>query len=135
VIGAHAVDAQVAILRQFVRFVIVGASNTLLSFACYAILVALSVPYVAAAAIAFAVGATNGYVFNRRWTFAVRGSARSRLMYAVVAAAGAAVMSAFVWLLVHEGDTGRIGGYVAAIPPVTVGTFAANRLWTFADRN
>ena len=134
-IGAHAIDGSAAILRQFVRFVIVGASNTILSFACYAILVTLSVTYVAAAAIAFAVGATNGYIFNRRWTFAAESSTRSRVMYAVIAAGGAASMSALVWLLVHEGDTGRIGGYVAAIPPVTVGTFAANRVWTFADRS
>ncbi len=134
-IGADTLDAPAGVLRQFVRFVIVGASNTLISFVCYSILLAIDVPYVAAAAIAFAVGATNGYVFNRRWTFAAPGSARSRLMYAVVAAGGAASMSALVWLLVHEGDTGRIGGYAAAIPPITVATFAANRAWTFAERN
>ena len=29
----------------------------------------------------------------------------------------------------------RIAAYAVAIPPVTVGTFLANRLWTFADEH
>ena len=124
-----------AVVRQFTRYVLVGATNTLISFVCYSILVALSTPYVLAAALAFTAGAANGYVFNRRWTFDARSSARARTVYVLVQAAGALSMSLFVWLLVHEGDTGRIGGYLAAIPPVTVGMFAANRTWTFADRS
>jgi len=30
--------------------------------------------------------------------------------------------------------TGRVWAYVFAIPPVTLGTFVANRLWTFSER-
>jgi putative flippase GtrA len=122
-------------LGQFGRFVVVGASNTAISFVAYALLVSLSTPYVLAAAVAFALGAVNGYVLNRRWTFAARDSGRARLVYAGVQTAGVLTTSLLVWLLVHEAAAGRIGAYAGAIPPVTVSMFLANRLWTFADRN
>ena len=121
--------------RQFARFLLVGVGNTVISFVAYRLLLALATPYVIAAALGFSVGAVNGYVFNRRWTFAARDSARARLVYVVVQAAGAASTSLFVLLFVRGFGVDKVGAYVAAIPAVTVCTFMANRLWTFADRN
>src|SRR2546423_7927116 len=57
------------VARQFVRFVVVGASNTLLSVAAYVALLAVGVPYLLAAAVGFAAGATKRYLLNRWWTF------------------------------------------------------------------
>ncbi len=55
---------------QFVKFGIVGVSNTLLAFAVYTVLLKVfGVWYVAASAIGFASGAVNGFLLNRRWTF------------------------------------------------------------------
>jgi putative flippase GtrA len=51
---------------QLVRFLVVGVGNTVLSFVVYRLLLALGAWYVIAAPLAFAVGAVNGYIFNRR---------------------------------------------------------------------
>jgi putative flippase GtrA len=120
--------------RQFGRFLLVGAANTVLSFVVYRLLLVPGTPYALAAPLAFAAGAVNGYVFNRRWTFAARDSARARLLYLAVQGVGAGSTSLLVLLFVHAAGTGRIGAYLAAIPPVTVCMFAANRFWTFAER-
>jgi len=122
-------------VRQFRRFLLVGLGNTALSFAVYRLLLALGTPYVLAAALGFAAGAVNGYVFNRRWTFAARDSTRARVLYVAVQAAGAASTSLLVLLFVRAAGTGKVGAYLAAIPAVTVCMFVANRVWTFADRN
>jgi putative flippase GtrA len=122
-------------VHQFARFLLVGLGNTALSFVVYRLLLALGTWYVIAAPLAFAVGAVNGYVFNRRWTFAARDSARARVLYVTVQAAGAGLTSLLVLLFVRAAGTGRVGAYLAAIPPVTVCTFVANRLWAFADRS
>jgi putative flippase GtrA len=122
-------------VRQFRRFLLVGVGNTVLSFIAYRLLLAVSTPYVLAAALGFAVGAVNGYVFNRRWTFGARDSARARLLYLAVQTVGAASTSLLVLLFVRFGGTGKVGAYLAAIPPVTVCMFLANRIWTFADRS
>jgi putative flippase GtrA len=120
--------------RQLARFLVVGVGNTLVSFVVYRVLLALGVWYVVAAPLAFAVGAVNGYIFNRRWTFAARDSTRARVLYVGIAVLGAAATTLLVPLFVEAG-TGKVVAYLAAIPPVTLCMFAANRLWTFADRN
>src|SRR6266852_1275739 len=58
------------VLVQFVKFGIVGISNTLLTFAVYTLLLKVfGVWYLAASAIGFIAGAVNGFLLNRRWTF------------------------------------------------------------------
>jgi len=118
--------------RQFLRYVLAGLVNTTLSFGVYRGLLEIGTPYAVAAPLAFAVGSVNGYILNRRWTFAARDTARARLAYVVVQAAGAGMTSLLVFLFVHAGGTGRVWAYLAAIPPVTVATFLANRFWTFS---
>ena len=121
--------------RQFVRYVLAGLVNTTLSFGVYRGLLEIGTPYAVAAPLAFAVGSVNGYILNRRWTFAAADSTQARLVYVVVQAAGAGTTSLLVFLFVHAAGAGRVWAYLAAIPPVTVSTFAANRLWTFAERD
>ena len=122
-------------MRQLTRFLVVGVGNTVLSFVVYRLLLAVGTPYVAAAPLAFGAGAVNGYVLNRRWTFAARDSTRARVLYVGVQAVGAVSTSLLVVLFVHAAGTGRVVAYLAAVPPVTVCMFAANRLWTFVDRD
>ena len=121
------------LLRQFSRFLAVGVGNTAISFAVYRILLWPGTPYVIAALAAFAAGAINGYFFNRRWTFAARDSTKARVVYVAVQVASAAATSLLVYAF-HRAGVPRGWAYLAAAPPVTVGMFLANRLWTFADR-
>ena len=117
-------------VRQLARFLAVGVSNTLLSLAVYAALLAAGAPTPAAAALGFATGAVNGYVLNRTWTFAARDSAAARARYVAVQAAGTAANAALVSVLAGAG-AGRLAAYAVAVPPVTLATFLANRGWTF----
>jgi len=117
---------------QLARFLVVGVANTALSFVVYRLLLAVGAWYVIAAPLAFAVGALNGYVFNRRWTFGARDTTRARILYVSIQAAGALSTSLLVLLFVHVG-VGKVGAYLVAIPPVTLCMFAANRSWTFTE--
>jgi putative flippase GtrA len=119
--------------RHFVRFLIVGVANTLITFVVYRLLLTVDVAYVVAAPVAWAVGAVNGYVFNSRWTFAARDSTCARIVYGLVTAAGAGSSSLLVWLFAAAG-LGKVEAFLVVLPLVTVATFAANRIWTFADR-
>src|ERR1700736_3321767 len=79
-----------AMLLQFIKFGTVGVSNTLLTFLVYTLLLKVfGVWYLAASAIGFAVGAVNGFLLNRRWTFRGHvGDARTPLRWAVVQTCG-----------------------------------------------
>jgi putative flippase GtrA len=120
----HGVSAQLA------RFLTVGLSNTALSYVVYASLVFV-VPYWIAGALAFAAGATNGYVLNRRWTFSSPDSNGARLRYLAVQLAGLGASTGMLRLLVSDAGVHRIWAYALAVPPITAGTFLANRGWTF----
>jgi putative flippase GtrA len=123
-----------ATYRQFGRFLLVGATNTALSFVVYRLLLVITTPYLLAAPLAFAVGALNGYIFNSRWTFAAHDTIRARLLYVLVVAVGSASATLLVLAFAQGAGTGKVLAYVAALPPVAAGTFLANRRWTFADR-
>jgi putative flippase GtrA len=121
------------VATQFARFVVVGASNTLLSLAAYLALLAVGVPYLLAAALGFAIGATNGYLLNRWWTFsAPPASPRQVAAYLAVQAVGLLITVGVVGLL--HGHTPKLAGQAVAIPLATVAMFSLNRTWTFRGR-
>jgi putative flippase GtrA len=118
---------------QFVKFGIVGVSNTLLTFIVYTVLLKVfGVWYIAASAIGFIVGATNGFLLNRRWTFAGHaGDALTPVRWAIVQGCGLALNLGLLFLFVHEAGLGELIAQAFATVGVTVTTFFANRAWTF----
>jgi putative flippase GtrA len=124
------------VLVQFVKFGIVGVSNTLLTFAVYtALLKVFGVWYLAASAIGFAVGATNGFLLNRRWTFREHvGDALTPVRWGIVQSAGLGINEALLYVLVHDGHLDKLLAQAGATAVVTVTTFFANRAWTFRAR-
>jgi putative flippase GtrA len=116
--------------RQLLKFGVVGVANTLLSLLAFRLLTTsgLSAPF--ASAIAFLVGAVNGYRWNRSWTFAARDSTRARVRYLAVHAAGLGLTSTLVWLLVGARIEPTLA-YLLTLAVVTCSTFAANRRWAF----
>jgi putative flippase GtrA len=131
-------DGAARILRmplvlQFVKFGIVGISNTLISFAVYALLLkAFGVWYVAASGIGFAVGAINGFLWNRAWTFRGHvGDALTPVRWFVVQSCGLLGNLGLVYLFVDGAGLGKLTGQAATVAIVTVLTFFANRAWTF----
>ncbi len=121
------------VLVQFVKFGIVGVSNTLLTLAVYTVLLKVfGVWYLAASAIGFAVGATNGFLLNRRWTFREHvGDALTPVRWGIVQSGGLGVNEALLYLLVHDGHVDKLVAQVCATAVVTVTTFIVNRAWTF----
>ncbi len=95
---------------QLCRFAVVGVANTVLSYLLYTALVAARVPYPMAGAIGFTAGAINGYILNRRWTFAAFDSRRTRTRYLAVQLGGLGATTALLWLVVTVG-TSRFAAY------------------------
>lgn len=56
-------------LYQFVKFGIVGTSNTLIAYAVYSICVFVGIHYIVANAIAFLVSVLNAYFWSDRYIF------------------------------------------------------------------
>jgi putative flippase GtrA len=124
---------ELAAVAQFVKFGIVGVSNTVLSFAVYALLLKVfGVWYVAASGIGFAVGAVNGFLLNRRWTFKEHvGDALTPVRWGVVQSCGLGLNLGLVYVFVSDAGLDKLVGQACATAIVTVLAFFANRAWTF----
>ena len=119
---------------QFVRFCLVGASGYAVNLAVYAALLAAGLHYLAAAAVSFLVAAASNYLWNRIWTFQARqirvlGQSMRAL---IVSALSLAANQLFLAVLVGAG-AGHLQAQAVAIVLVTPFSFAANKLWAFAD--
>src|SRR5580658_4586881 len=104
------------VLVQFVKFGIVGVSNTVLTLAVYTLLLKVfGVWYLAASAIGFAVGATNGFLLNRRWTFREHvGDRLTPVRWALVQSAGLGVNEGLLFVFVHDGRLDKLLAQVCA---------------------
>lgn len=129
----HSAISSRPLAAQFVKFGIVGVSNTLLTFVVYTLLLKVfGVWYLAASAIGFLVGATNGFLWNRRWTFREHvGDALTPVRWFVVQGCGLALNLGLVYVFVHDAALDKLVGQACATAVVTVLTFFANRAWTF----
>jgi dolichol-phosphate mannosyltransferase len=119
---------------QFVRFCAVGASGYAVNLAVYAALLAAGMHYLAAAAVAFLVAAASNYAWNRTWTFRTSDapvlSQGARAL--VVSALSLAANQLFLLALVSAG-AGHLAAQAVAIVLATPFSFAANKLWAFAE--
>jgi putative flippase GtrA len=117
---------------QFARFAIVGATNTAITLVSYGLLVSAGVAPVAASAVAFALGALNGYRLNRGWTFrSSRRGAAAGARYVTVQLAGLGLNAAGVAVAVGWVAVPRLAGEIAILPLVTTMTFLLSRNWVF----
>ncbi|GAC1323162.1 MAG: hypothetical protein NVSMB25_19190 [Thermoleophilaceae bacterium] len=118
---------------QVLRFLLVGVTNTAVSLVVFAVANRLGVWYPVASAVAFAVGALNGYTLNRVWTFRAGAFSRSRFArYAVVQLVGLGVNELAIIVAVDALGTEHVLAQVFALVMVSAMTFALNRQWAFA---
>jgi putative flippase GtrA len=119
---------------QFARFVVVGASNTALTLATYALLLAGGLHYLYALVPAFALGALNGYTLNRAWTFRAGRFQRAALArYVAVQLAGLGANALALVIFIELLAMPRVFAQLLATPLVSCLTFAGSRCWVFAQ--
>lgn len=121
---------------QFVKFGLVGLSNTLLTYVSYALLLLVGLHYQLANIISYAIGILNSYYWNNKYVFvAEEGVKRNHLKALVKVAASYGVtfvlstVLLFVWvdLLGISEFLGPIINLVITIPL----NFILNKLWAF----
>jgi putative flippase GtrA len=117
---------------QFVRFCVVGGTNTLLTLATFALLTGAGLSPAPASGLGYALGAANGYVLNRSWTFrSSRRGARMIARYLAVQTFGAGCSAAFVGLASADLSLRRLAAECMVLPFVTAMTYTLSRRLVF----
>ena len=125
--------SDIALLAQFLRFLLVGGIATLIH---YVLLIALhsrlGVPAVAASAVGFVVSAVFNFIASYRYTFRSTTSiARSAVKYALVATAGLLLNSAILATVIEVFGWQYLVGQVLATCIVLAWNFLLGRYVTF----
>lgn len=121
---------------QFLRFLIVGGSGTVLNMAVFTLCTDLiGIHYVLASVIAFMFAVTSNYCWNRWWTFKWRGRRGMATQY--VQFVTVSLLALGVNLLVLRSAVELLGlgpkiGQLAGIAAGTLFNFGGYKLWVFA---
>lgn len=127
-------------LCQFIRFGVVGLSNTVIMYVVYVILVALSVHYLIANFIGFMVSVVNAYYWNDRYVF-VKEDGQKRIWWKTfiktfISYSGTGLILNNVLLFIWV-DLFHIGRMIAPVLNlfITIPTnFLLNKFWAFRKR-
>ena len=135
--------------RQLVKFCLVGATSTVVDKGTLWLLVSRispRTPWWISATLSFSLAVTNGFVWNRRWTFRARGRSSLRAQYSMFLftnVVGLLLNLALTkgFLVFFTGQLRHIGGNpkatkvliasLSAVPCVMLWNFTASKYWTF----
>ncbi len=128
--------AQNPMFRQFGRFLIIGFMNTGLDWIVFFALTSwvgwFGQHLLVANAIAFGVGFTNSFIFNRRWTFRSGDPrvARQLIIFLLINLAGLGI-SQTILATVYAFTTSRLLSKTAAVGLTMFWNFFAGRAFAF----
>ena len=127
-------------IYQFIKFGLVGISNTLIAYVTYSLCVYIKIHYLIANAIGFLISVLNAYYWSDRFVFKKKeGETRSSLWtlaktYIAYGSTGLLLASIFLYVYV---DRLFISEYVAQLLVLVVTiplNFIINKFWSFKTK-
>ncbi len=140
VIGRELPDEVFASFMQFVKFGIVGASNTLISYLTYVIGISVGLYYLAASILGFVVSVIHSFYWNNKYVFAADDTTQRNLWksfcrtFVAYAGTGLVLNNILLYFQVN------VLGWSKVIAPlvnllITIPlNFLLNKLWAFRNK-
>ena len=122
---------------QFLKFGIVGLSNTVISYLIYSSLVYFCIHYIIASIIAFIISVLNSFFWNNKYVFKKQSDQKRNVMLSLIktyisyAFSGLIIQNILLFILI---DIIHISKYIAPLLGLTVTVplnFILNKLWAF----
>lgn len=124
-------------LWQFVKFGIVGCSNTLINLGVYYLCIYFGTHYILAYTCGFAVSVCNAFYWNNKYVFKEkRETSTSRAFIKVVASYGVSFLLSIVLMSLMV-EKFHISSYIAPLLKMAITiplNFALNKLWAFKEK-
>lgn len=121
---------------KFIKFGLIGFSNTALTFGTYAFLVFIfDINYIVANIFGYLLGMVNSYIWNKNWVFRVNGNQiRFFIKFAIVNIVMVSINSLSLFLLVNTLHIDKMLSLIFVIGGVTVINFYLIKKWTFSQK-
>lgn len=121
------------LITQFIKFGIVGVSNTLISLGIYYICVYFGCHYIIANIVGFLISVLNAYYWNKKYVFKAESKDRFSMLIKTYVSYGITFVLSTVLLYIMV-DILKISEYIAPIINLCITVplnFIINKLWTF----
>jgi putative flippase GtrA len=129
-------------ITQFIKFGIVGLSNTAISYVLYSALVFFGLHYLIASIIAFLISVLNSFFWNNKYVFKSQDGQKRNILHSLLktylsyAFTGLLIQNVLLFVFI---DIMHISKYIAPLLGLTVTVplnFVLNKLWAFKpERN
>lgn len=140
IFGRELTDEQWAGFMQFVKFGLVGVSNTLISYVVHCIFFWLTDNYYFASAMGFVISVLNSFYWNNKYVFRTNHTGLGSILLTLCKTFACYSLTGLVlnWALLYVlCDMWGISGYIAPLLILLVTiplNFLLNKFWAFADR-
>ncbi len=127
--------------KQFIKFCIIGTSNTILDFGIYLALTRTIIffreHFLFANAISFSIAVTWSYALNRKWTFRNTHNAVARqfMLFLVINVVALTLNQLLLYSFVTYAGLYDVLAKALAVGIILFWNFFANRAWTFRSHN
>lgn len=134
-------DEKVKVFCEFVKFGLVGVSNTVISYVAYVVCVYIGLHYFAANAIGFVISVLNSFYWNNKYVFTCREGQKRSWFPALIktfvsyGTTGIVLASLLLYLWV---DVIGISEYIAPLLNLIITiplNFVLNKLWAFKTKD
>jgi len=125
------------LLFQFIKFGIVGLSNTAISYIIYSLLVYVGLHYIAASVIAFVVSVFNSFFWNNKYVFKKGNDQKRNILHSLIktylsyAFTGLILQNLLLFIFISILHISKylapLFGLIITIPL----NFILNKLWAF----
>lgn len=119
--------------KRFLKFAIVGVSNTAISFLVYVVLVKLSLYYILASIISYIAGILNSYILNTAFVFKEKKTKKNLFMFSSVYLSALLINLSLLYIMVDVFGTGPITGQILVTGLVMIYNYIMQKKWTFGS--
>jgi putative flippase GtrA len=118
--------------KEFIKFGIVGVSNTLITFVIYNILLKLGINYLLANVIGYICGMINGFIWSKNWVFRVSKESKMYFIkFALVNLLSLAVSTGLLMVLVKQLSLNSTIAQLITTCITVVINYLLNKIYTF----
>ena len=117
--------------KRFLKFAIVGVSNTAISFLVYVVLVKLSLYYILASIISYIAGILNSYILNTAFVFKEKKTKKNLFMFSSVYLSALLINLSLLYIMVDVFGIGPITGQILVTGLVMIYNYIMQKKWTF----
>lgn len=120
-------------IRQFLKFGLVGVSNTAINFVIYYALLSIGINYLIASAVGFIASVLNAYYFNRKYVFhMLKGKISRSLIKTYLSYASTFLLSMILmFIMVQYLSVSKIVAPIINLLITIPLNFLLNKFWAF----